>query len=95
MSVKLFWGLQLQSVEGDAELQKRSGQVLEDLAQALGMESPRELYVQHIHNMLDIVTAGHAGWSSSLPGKLVFQTFMRNANDTVCNIFSIKIMLTI
>ncbi|KAG0598151.1 hypothetical protein M758_12G050400 [Ceratodon purpureus] len=75
--------LQLQSVEGDAELQKRSGQVLEDLAKALGMESSRELYVQHIHSMLEIATAGHTGCSPSLPEKRVFQTFMRNANETV------------
>lgn len=79
--------LQLQSVEGDAQLQKRSGQVLEALAQALGMDSARELYLQHIHSMLDIVTAGHEGWSSGLPGKLMFQTFMRNAKDTVRNIY--------
>jgi hypothetical protein len=80
-------GLQLQSVEGDAELQKKSGQVLEDLAQALGMESSRELYVQHIYSVLDMVTTGHQGWSSNFPGKLVFQTFMRNANDIVREIF--------
>ncbi|KAG0623087.1 hypothetical protein M758_3G148000 [Ceratodon purpureus] len=75
--------LQLQSVEGDAQLQKRSGQVLEVLAQTIGMGSARDLYVQHIHNVLDIVTADHEGWSSDTPGKLMFQTFMRNANDTV------------
>jgi len=85
-------GLQLQSVEGEAQLQTRSGQVLEALAQALGMESARELYVQHIHSMLDIVTAGHEGWSSGLPGKLMFQTFMRNAKDTVRDI-AIKVTL--
>lgn len=91
MYVKSFWGLQLQlqSIEGDAQLQKKSGHVLEALAQALGMESTRELYVRHIHSLLDIITAGHEGWSSSLPGKLVFQTFMRNANDTVCNPFQL------
>ena len=78
-------------MEGDAQLQKRSDQVLEDLAQALGMESARELYMQHIYSVLEIVTASPKGWTSSLPGKLVFQTFMRNASDTVRNIFSIEI----
>ncbi|XP_024357132.1 uncharacterized protein [Physcomitrium patens] len=75
--------LQVQSVDGDTRLQKRSGQVLEDLAHALGMESARELYVQYVHNVLDIVTADHEGWSSGLQGKLMFQTFMRSANDAV------------
>jgi len=81
--------LQLQSVEVDAELQKRSGQALEDLAQALGMESARELYVQHIHCFLDIVTTGCEGWSSSLPGKFVFHNFIRSSVDIVRTTFQL------
>lgn len=79
----MFEWMQLQSVDEDPHLQKRSGEVLNWLASALGMHATRELYVQHIHSLMDIVTAGHEGWSSGLPGKLLFQTFMRNASDTV------------
>nr|XP_024382371.1 dynein assembly factor 5, axonemal-like isoform X10 [Physcomitrium patens] len=75
--------LQLQSVEGDYQLQQRAGHVLKSFAQVLRMKSVREFYVQHIHSMLDIVTADHKRWSSGSPGNHLFQTFMRNADDTV------------
>lgn len=75
--------LQLQSVDGDADLRTKSGQGLNDLAQAVGMKSARELYVQHIHSLIHIVSTVQEGWSSGLAGKLVFQTFMRNGYDTV------------
>lgn len=64
-------------------MQKQSSAILEVLAKTIGMESAKELYVEHIHNVLDIITIGHESWSLDLPGKLVFQTFMRNANDAV------------
>uniref|UniRef100_A0A7I4EC81 TOG domain-containing protein n=1 Tax=Physcomitrium patens TaxID=3218 RepID=A0A7I4EC81_PHYPA len=75
--------LRLQSVEGDYQLQQRAGHVLKSFAQVLRMKSVREFYVQHIHSMLDIVTADHKRWSSGSPGNHLFQTFMRNADDTV------------
>ncbi|CAK9207157.1 unnamed protein product [Sphagnum troendelagicum] len=85
-SFKLFvLLLQLQSAEGLSRVQAECGvcKVLDMLAKVLGMESARELYIEHIHNLMEIITTGYKGWSSGLPGKLLFQTFMHNAGDTV------------
>lgn len=82
---KMLNFVKLQSAEGLSRVQAECGvcKVLDMLAKVLGMESARELYIEHIHNLMEIITTGYKGWSSGLPGKLLFQTFMRNAGDTV------------
>ncbi|CAM6096313.1 unnamed protein product [Calypogeia fissa] len=75
--------IQLQSADGDPELQEGASQVADALAKVLGLTSENNLYERHIDALIPLVTAGHEDWSGSSPVKALFHTFTKNSGSVV------------
>lgn len=75
--------LQLQSAEGDIQLQHGASQLADALAKVLELASQKDLYQRHVVALIPLVTAAHEDWSGASPAKSLFQTFMKNSGNAV------------